>query len=361
MENLPVDGLSAKEISLQDGIEPDDVLEAREGYTPSALAMPFKMRPEDIHPDSTVEGAEHYAISAPDAPSPQPDASPPQPDAPPLQPDAADEEEDLEVEFAMAESAPEAPAAPAPSAEQVSPAPAPSAAPSPPKPGGAPVVLADDDALFRLHLEGVLLQQGYRVYSVESAEEAVKAAKTLREQGELPVVVSDLLMRSSRGKGLLGGLEVLEEVKRIDGTVPVVMMTDHLDPKVRHEAYRLGVSNYLVKPDISEIEIADLEEDLQQFSEDIHYVVRRLVRGGTGELAAFPSLAAVQAAPQPAPRSEQVTNATFIEAASPSEKQLRAIGAGTSRSHGNHRDFPSHSPSRGGVFRPGGFVPRQAG
>lgn len=314
MENLPVDGLSAKELSLQDGIEPDDVLGVKEGYTPSALAMPFKMQPEDIHPDSVVEGAGHYAISTLDAP-------PPQPAAPLPQSAAADEEEDLEVDFAMAESAPEAPAAPARSAEQASPAPAPSGAPSPSKPEGAPVVLADDDALFRLHLEGVLLQQGYRVYAVESAKEAVRTAKTLCEQGELPVVVSDLLMRSSRGKGFLGGLEVLEEVKRIDEAVPVVMMTDHLDPKVRHEAYRLGVSNYLIKPDISEIEIAHLEEDLQQFSEDIHYVVRRLVRGGARELAAFPSLAAAKTGPQP------VTEATFSEAASPSEKQLRAIRA----------------------------------
>jgi CheY-like chemotaxis protein len=307
MENLPVDGLSAKEISLQDGIEPDDVLEAKEGYTPTALAMPFKMQPDDIHPDSAVEGAEHYAISTPAAPPPA----------------AADEEEDLEVDFAMAESAPEAPAAPARSEEQVSPAPAPSVEPSPSKPGGAPVVLADDDALFRLHLEGVLLQRGYRVYAVESAEEAVRTAKTLCGQGELPVVVSDLLMRSSRGKGLLGGLEVLEEVKRIDAAVPVVMMTDHLDPKVRHEAYRLGVSNYLVKPDISEIEIADLEEDLQQFSEDIHYVVRRLVvRGGAaGELAPFPSPADAKMV------SQAVTEATFSDAAKPSEKQLRAIRA----------------------------------
>ncbi len=140
------------------------------------------------------------------------------------------------------------------------------------------LVIVDDEALFRAELESFLTKHGFRVYALDTTVDAVSKSKELSSSGDEFVVITDLLMRSVDGKSLLGGLDVLTRIRQINESVPVILMTDHLDTRARHKAYELGVTNYLIKPDVSRIELDQVENDLEQFCEEVLFIVKRLFK-----------------------------------------------------------------------------------
>ncbi len=140
------------------------------------------------------------------------------------------------------------------------------------------LVIADDEALFRAELETFLTKHGYKVYAMDTTVDAIRKSKELSENKDEFVIITDLLMRSADGKSLLGGIDVLTKIRSIDESVPVILMTDHLDTRARHRAYELGVTNYLIKPDVSRIELDQVERDLEQFCEEVLFIVKRLFK-----------------------------------------------------------------------------------
>jgi FixJ family two-component response regulator len=109
------------------------------------------------------------------------------------------------------------------------------------------VAVVDDDASVRRALARVLRLSGYDVQIYASGQAFLLAFDAAR----VACVLLDIRMDG------LSGFDVLERI-RGDG-VPVILITGHGDPELRHRAIEAGAVSLLDKPLDSEVLIAELE------------------------------------------------------------------------------------------------------
>jgi DNA-binding NtrC family response regulator len=101
-----------------------------------------------------------------------------------------------------------------------------------------PLLIIDDEKNMRLSLEAVMLDEGYLVRSVESAEQAMDVL----EREELFMVITDARL------GGMSGYEFLEKARARWPNLPVLMITAYATPKLAVEAIKAGAIDYLAKP-----------------------------------------------------------------------------------------------------------------
>jgi two-component system response regulator AtoC len=102
----------------------------------------------------------------------------------------------------------------------------------------ARVLVIDDDASLRYTLEAVLSDAGLLV---ETAETGAKALASFEARGA-DVVLTDLAMPE------MDGMKVLERLRALDPSVPVMMITAHGSERVAVAAMKAGAYDYLPKP-----------------------------------------------------------------------------------------------------------------
>src|SRR5579884_3439577 len=91
---------------------------------------------------------------------------------------------------------------------------------------------------MRRLLELNLGEAGYRTFSVDDAEKGLDLLR--REQIDL--VLTDLKLPG------MSGLEFLQSAKRLNGSLPVVVMTAYGSVETAVEAMKAGASDYVLKP-----------------------------------------------------------------------------------------------------------------
>lgn len=100
------------------------------------------------------------------------------------------------------------------------------------------ILVVDDDEMARDTLVDLLGVSGYESRSVGNAADAVK---TLREEGA-DLVLTDMHMPGS------SGLDLIEEIKRIDDSVPVILITGYPSVNTAVDAMKRGAVDFLSKP-----------------------------------------------------------------------------------------------------------------
>src|SRR3954470_23263473 len=100
------------------------------------------------------------------------------------------------------------------------------------------VLVVDDDRVTRELLRGLLRSEGFEVHQAESAE----AALQMVHETSFPILVSDLQMLG------MGGLELLDEVKKCQPHTVVVLMTGFGSLETAMIAIQRGAFDYLSKP-----------------------------------------------------------------------------------------------------------------
>ena len=120
------------------------------------------------------------------------------------------------------------------------------------------VVLLDDDVHLRTALSQTFDLAGLRVQAYGSAQGILDA---LPEQWP-GVLVTDIRMPG------MDGLELLEQLQRFDGQLPVLLITGHGDVPLAVQAMRIGAYDFLQKPFPSELLLDSVRRALE---------VRRLV------------------------------------------------------------------------------------
>ncbi|MGP0076743.1 MAG: response regulator, partial [Bryobacteraceae bacterium] len=80
---------------------------------------------------------------------------------------------------------------------------------------GSHILVADDERSIRLMLEAGLKLNGFRVTAVPTGSRALEVART----GGIDAVLSDIYMPDG------GGLDLIEDIHRIDPAIPIILMT----------------------------------------------------------------------------------------------------------------------------------------
>lgn len=113
------------------------------------------------------------------------------------------------------------------------------------------VLHVDDDASVTRLVVKLLAKEGYRVTSLNDPTQAVDAVVS----ENFRVVILDMDMPD------LDGLRLLEQVKRHDGGIQVIMLTGVVTTTAALESMRLGANDCLFKPLAEGIEPAAAVED----------------------------------------------------------------------------------------------------
>lgn len=129
------------------------------------------------------------------------------------------------------------------------------------------IVLADDDPVTLMNLERIVADMGYEPHPVGSVRDALSAMETLSSGGEVPVLVADLIMPKQDGKGMLGGLELLEEVRKREPGSPILIITDVVDEDTERRVRELGGNEYLPKPRKSQVSRSLVTPAVRDFGE----------------------------------------------------------------------------------------------
>lgn len=110
----------------------------------------------------------------------------------------------------------------------------------------AKILVLDDVMDAGLLVKKILEKKGHEVYSFTEEEEALAHARA----GKVDLAILDIKLKK------LNGVEVLEELKKIDPSIRVIMLTGYPTLETARESLRLGASEYCVKP----IDKEELEE-----------------------------------------------------------------------------------------------------
>ena len=102
------------------------------------------------------------------------------------------------------------------------------------------VLVVDDEADIRDLVSGVLEDEGYAVRTAADSTAALNAIEDRRPS----IVLLDVWLQGSK----LDGLQILEEVKRRDPTLPVVMISGHGNLDTAVAAIREGAVDFIEKP-----------------------------------------------------------------------------------------------------------------
>jgi two-component system, response regulator RegA len=135
-----------------------------------------------------------------------------------------------------------------------------------------PVVLVvDDDEIFRNRLCRALRDRGCEAHEVPRPEETLDLARSVSPD----LVLLDLKMPN------IGGLDLIQAIKKLDSTITVIILTGYGSIPTAMQALKLGADSYLGKP-------ADTDQILTAY--------RELESGITGKTtpATVPSLARVE-------------------------------------------------------------------
>lgn len=106
------------------------------------------------------------------------------------------------------------------------------------------VLVVEDDVRFNQIVCASLNAAGYAVQGCTNASEAFEA---LHESG-VDIIISDIMMLG------IDGFEFVEDVRRINKRIPILLMTARDDLSAKRQGFRAGIDDYMVKPiDLDEL------------------------------------------------------------------------------------------------------------
>lgn len=109
-------------------------------------------------------------------------------------------------------------------------------------------IVDDDDAVLR-SLSRLLDSAGYRTRGFSTGRDLLSSQSL-----EDVLVISDILMPE------MNGFDLFHELKTIDPSVPVIMLSGHADERIKKKAMEMGVRAILDKPVDSELLLSTIQD-----------------------------------------------------------------------------------------------------
>jgi len=100
------------------------------------------------------------------------------------------------------------------------------------------ILIVDDEKNYLVILEALLAPEGYEIITEDNATNALR----LIREADLDLVITDMRMPG------MNGMELLEEAKKIDPELPVIMMTAYGTIEKAVEAMKKRAYDYITKP-----------------------------------------------------------------------------------------------------------------
>jgi len=124
------------------------------------------------------------------------------------------------------------------------------------------ILIIDDEKDVHYSFSRIFENSGYRLLAATSGDEGIK---TLQKENP------DLILMDIR-MGTTNGLETLQQIRKFDTRIPVIMMTAYGTTQTAIQAMKLGAFDYILKPfDI--IKLKNLIETALKASKDMKDVV----------------------------------------------------------------------------------------
>lgn len=100
------------------------------------------------------------------------------------------------------------------------------------------ILIVDDEKSILYSLAGILSDEGFDPVCADSAEEGLKRV----DEGDIDLVLLDIWMPG------MDGLEALEEIKKRDPVLPVIMISGHGNIETAVNATKKGAFDFIEKP-----------------------------------------------------------------------------------------------------------------
>jgi len=100
------------------------------------------------------------------------------------------------------------------------------------------ILVVDDEVEVVRLLKDFLTSKGYEVHTALNGAEAIALVKEVKPD----IVLLDIIMPG------IGGIDTLKEIKKIDPTTAVIMITAVIDEELANRAVKLGAFDYITKP-----------------------------------------------------------------------------------------------------------------
>ena len=105
-------------------------------------------------------------------------------------------------------------------------------------PHNGSVLVIDDEEIMREILDALLTREGYEVRLAVNGSEGLELARAM----PFDAVIVDVMMPG------LGGIETLDELKKVDEDLPVIMITAYASVENAIAAMKRGAFDYITKP-----------------------------------------------------------------------------------------------------------------
>lgn len=140
------------------------------------------------------------------------------------------------------------------------------------------VLLVEDEMLMRRIITDKLSEFGFEVEAVSTPAEALEKFAVYEEASISPIVVTDLVMPTISGRGMFGGMELLEKIQGEYSQIPVIMTTAYPDQSTKQKALFWGVYYYISKPDRSKARPDELDDLFNNYMEELSLSIENIIR-----------------------------------------------------------------------------------
>ncbi len=117
------------------------------------------------------------------------------------------------------------------------------------------ILVVDDEPNYRVILEEILRDEGFEVFTANSGTEGLPIVQNT----DLDLVISDMKMPG------MDGIQFLENIKKINRRLPVILITAYAEVEMAVEAMRLGAFTYIAKPFSNEALLANVNKALEHY------------------------------------------------------------------------------------------------
>ena len=118
------------------------------------------------------------------------------------------------------------------------------------------ILIADDEARMRKLVKDFLKQKNFNIIEAEDGEQALKLYN--ENKNKINLVLLDVMMPK------LDGWSVLRQIRQIDKTLPIVMLTARAEEQDELFGFELGVDEYITKPFSLKVLVARVEAILKR-------------------------------------------------------------------------------------------------